>query len=99
MMSVLVTAFERDGLQFVVAVPADAPPLTSASFSAHAAPKYGGAEIDAASVTLDDGQIAVDFGAGALFAGDWIVQVVVTLGGRDRTIWAGAATVYESLGD
>ena len=94
-----VTGFERDGLQFVVAVPADAPSLAGASLAAYAAPVSGGAAVDAASVPLDDDRIAVDFGAGALAAGVWSVQVIVTLGGRDRTIWSGAATVYESLGD
>lgn len=96
-----VKGFERDGLQFAVAIPPlpQGVSLAGATASATARLMSGGAEISAASATITGSQIAVDFGAGVLAKGLYSVQVGVSIAGRFSTLWAGTAIVHESLGD
>jgi hypothetical protein len=93
------TAYQRDGIRLRIQIPDNAPDLSGALASAYARPLSGGVVVSAPMAQIESEEIVVDFGPGSVLPGQQEVQVVVTLSGRDYTVFAGVVMVSASLAE
>lgn len=83
-LSYTVTVLDEDGV-----TPVDLSAATVAAAARMTLPTWATGRVDATSATITNaaaGEVTVTYGAGALAAGSWEMQLRVTLGGQPQTV-------------